>query len=306
MPPVDDMTTENSHHEIAIVGAGFSGLGMAIELAGAGMRDFVVLERADDLGGTWRENAYPGCACDIPSVLYSWTKEQNPRWSRPFAGQQEIWNYMREVVARHDLERHLRFGHEVLEMRWDAEQSWWEIDTAKGTITADIVVSAAGALADPVIPRLPGLERFRGVAFHSARWDHDHDLRGREVAVVGTGASAIQFVPKIQPEVGRLRLFQRTPPWILPRLDPEIPEKWRRRFERHRRGNARMATARGLLIARVLPRLVHASASGAPQRTARAAADRPSGARSGSPWPAFRTSSCCSVRTRGWDIIPCC
>jgi cation diffusion facilitator CzcD-associated flavoprotein CzcO len=229
------MTTENSHHEIAIVGAGFSGLGMAMELAGAGVRDFVVLERADDLGGTWRDNTYPGCACDIPSVLYSWTKEQNPRWSRTFAGQQEIWDYMREVVARHDLERHLRFGHEVLEMRWDAEQSWWEIETAKGTITADIVVSAAGALADPALPGLPGLERFRGVAFHSARWDHDHDLRGREVAVVGTGASAIQFVPKIQPDVGRLRLFQRTPPWVLPRLDPEIPEKWRRRFERHPR-----------------------------------------------------------------------
>jgi cation diffusion facilitator CzcD-associated flavoprotein CzcO len=222
-----------NHFEIVIAGAGFSGLGMAMELKKAGFEDFVVLERAEDLGGAWRDNTYPGCACDIPSVLYSWTDEQNPRWSRTFAGQQEIWDYMRGVVDRHQLAPHLRFDHEVVAMRWDQDDEHWEIETSRGIFTAEVAISAVGALADPAIPPLPGLERFRGSTFHSARWDHDHDLRGRQVAVVGTGASAIQFVPEIQPQVGGLHLFQRTPPWVLPRLDPKIPERWQRRFERH-------------------------------------------------------------------------
>jgi cation diffusion facilitator CzcD-associated flavoprotein CzcO len=229
------MSEPAQHHEIAIVGAGFSGLGMAIELRSAGIEDFVVLERADDLGGTWRDNSYPGCACDIPSVLYSWTKEQNPRWGSAFAGQAEIWDYMRDIVSRHDLGRHLRYRHEVLELRWLSDLAQWEIDTAQGTLTADVVVSAAGALADPSIPALPRLESFRGTTFHSAHWNHDHDLRGRRVAVIGTGASAIQFVPEIQPEVGRLTVFQRTPPWVTTRSNPDIPARWRRRFERHPR-----------------------------------------------------------------------
>jgi len=221
------------HHRVAIAGAGFSGLGMALALKQAGHEDFVVLERADDLGGTWRDNSYPGCACDIPSVLYSWSAEQNPRWTRAFAGQQEIWDYMREVVARHGVEPHLRFGHEVQGMRWDEGRRRWEIETSRGLVTADIAISAVGALADPAIPNLPGLDSFRGTTFHSARWRHDHDLRGREVAVIGTGASAIQFVPEIQPLVGKLHLFQRTPPWVLPRANPQIPDGWRRRFARH-------------------------------------------------------------------------
>ena len=228
-----DAPPPTPHYEIAIIGAGFSGLGMAMELRQAGIEDFVVLERADDLGGTWRDNTYPGCACDIPSVLYSWTKEQNPGWSTAFAGQPEIYEYMRKVVARHDLDPHLRYGHEVLAMRWDEAESHWEIDTPHGTITAGVVVSGAGALADPSIPELPGLEDFRGTVFHSARWNHEHDLRGRNVAVVGTGASAIQFVPEIQPEVGHMNVFQRTPPWVTPRSSPEIPKSWRRRFERY-------------------------------------------------------------------------
>ena len=221
------------HHEIVIAGAGFSGLGLAMELKRAGIEDFVVLERAGDLGGTWRDNTYPGCACDIPSVLYSWSAEQNPGWSRAFAGQQEIWDYMREVVARHDLAGHLRFEHEVTSMRWAEAEQRWEIETSQGPLTADIAVSAVGALADPKIPAVEGLERFRGSVFHSARWDHDRDLTGREVAVIGTGASAIQFVPEIQPRVHRLHLFQRTPPWVMPRVNPDIPERWRRRFAMH-------------------------------------------------------------------------
>jgi cation diffusion facilitator CzcD-associated flavoprotein CzcO len=227
--PVDNPT----HTEIVIVGGGFAGLGMAMALREAGFEDFLVLERADDLGGTWRDNTYPGCACDIPSVLYSWSDEPNPRWSRAFAGQQEIWDYMREVVQRHDLEDRIRLRHDVLGGRWLEEQGCWEIETSQGRLTADVVISAAGGLADPSIPPLPGLERFQGKTFHSARWDHEHDLSGREVAVIGTGASAIQFVPEIQPHVRRLHLFQRTPPWVLPRANPTIPTRWRRRFERH-------------------------------------------------------------------------
>ncbi len=230
-----DASTPPTHHQIVIAGAGFAGLGMAIALKQAGIDDFVVLERADDLGGTWRDNTYPGCACDIPSVLYSWSAEQNPDWSRAFAGQQEIWDYMRAVVARKDLAEHLRYEHEILGMRWDDDRARWQLETTRGPYTAEVVVSAVGALADPAIPSLPGLERFRGTVFHSARWDHDHDLRGREVAVVGTGASAIQFVPEIQPHVQHLHLFQRTPPWVLPRENPAIPKRWRRRFRRHPR-----------------------------------------------------------------------
>jgi cation diffusion facilitator CzcD-associated flavoprotein CzcO len=234
-PPDRRADQPPNHFEIAIAGAGFSGLGIAMKLQHAGVEDFVILERADDLGGTWRDNTYPGCACDIPSVLYSWTDEQNPRWSQAFAGQQEIWDYMRGVVARHDLTPHIRFNHEVREMRWDDGARRWEIDTSRGRITANVAISAVGGLADPAIPAIPGLERFRGNAFHSARWDHDHDLTGREVAVIGTGASAIQLVPEIQPLVKRLHLFQRTPPWVLPRANPEIPAGWRRQFERHPR-----------------------------------------------------------------------
>ncbi|MGH2868866.1 MAG: flavin-containing monooxygenase [Solirubrobacteraceae bacterium] len=223
------------HVEIAIVGAGLSGLGMAMALKEDGHDEFTVLERADDLGGTWRDNSYPGCACDIPSVLYSFTHEQNPGWTRAFARQPEIWGYMQDVARHHELERHFRYGREVTAAEWDEDRQLWAIETTGGDLTAEILISATGALADPTIPPLQGLEDFRGRVFHSARWGHDHDLRGRQVAVVGTGASAIQFVPEIQPEVAGLRLFQRTPPWVLPRENPRIPDGWRARFARHPR-----------------------------------------------------------------------
>src|SRR5947209_2312805 len=224
-----------SHTEIAIVGTGFAGLGMAMALGRAGFHDFVLLERADDLGGTWRDNHYPGCACDIPSVLYSWSDEQNPRWTRAFANAQEIWSYMREVAERHRLGERIRFNHEALAARWDEDHERWEIETSQGSLTADVLISGAGGLSEPAIPPLPGLDRFRGKIFHSARWDHGYDLDDREVAVIGTGASAIQFVPEIQPRVRKLHLFQRTPPWVLPRANPRIPRRWQRRFERHPR-----------------------------------------------------------------------
>ena len=221
--------------QIAVVGAGLAGIGMAIALRDAGISDFVVLERAGDLGGTWRDNSYPGCACDIASVLYSYSDEQNPFWSHAFARQPEIWAYLRQVAARHDVARHLRCDHEVLDASWDANTDRWRIVTGRGELTAEILVSATGALADPAIPHLPGLERFAGRVFHSARWDHGHDLAGRRVAVVGTGASAIQFVPEIAPAVGRLSLFQRTPPWVLPRGNPAVPPRWQRLCARHPR-----------------------------------------------------------------------
>ena len=225
--------TERRDVTIAIAGAGLSGLGMAIALREDGIEDFVVLERADDLGGTWRDNSYRGCACDIASVLYSYSDEQNPGWTRAFAGQAEIWAYMREVAHRHDVSAHMRYGHEVLAARWDESSHRWQITTTGGDFSAEILISATGALADPAVPDLPGLDRFEGTVFHSARWDHEHDLSGRRVAVVGTGASAIQFVPEIQPRVEHLDLFQRTPPWVLPRGNPPIPRGWQRRFARH-------------------------------------------------------------------------
>jgi cation diffusion facilitator CzcD-associated flavoprotein CzcO len=227
------LQTDRRDVQIAIAGAGLSGLGMAIALRQEGIDDFVVFERAGDLGGTWRDNSYPGCACDIASVLYSYTDEQNPQWSRAFAHQPEIWAYMHEVADRHDVASRMRFDHEVTGAAWNDETDRWEISTSQGDYTAEILVSATGALADPSIPELPGLDRFAGNVFHSARWDHDHDLTGRRVAVVGTGASAIQFVPEIQPTVGHLDLFQRTPPWVLPRGNPPIPRSWQRRFARH-------------------------------------------------------------------------
>jgi cation diffusion facilitator CzcD-associated flavoprotein CzcO len=233
------------HVEIAIAGAGLSGLGMAIALRRAGHADFVVLERADTLGGTWRDNRYPGCACDIPSVLYCFEDEPNPGWTKAYASQPEIWRYMRDVAERHDVARHMRYGHDVEAADWDEAQQRWTVRTSGATFTADVFISAAGALADPVIPDLPGIETFAGAGFHSARWDHDLDLSGRRVAVIGTGASAIQFVPRIQAAVGHLDVFQRTAPWVLPRGNPDISPRLRRVFARHPRA---LRAARALVF----------------------------------------------------------
>jgi cation diffusion facilitator CzcD-associated flavoprotein CzcO len=226
---VDEPVTDT---EVLIIGAGFSGLGAAMALLEDGHPDFFVIERADSLGGTWRDNSYPGCACDIPSVLYSYTEDQNPDWTRAFAPQPEILDYMRAVAARHELEPHIRYGHELLGADYEEDRQLWVVRTSAGAFTARVLVSAVGALADPSVPALDGFERFRGRSFHSARWDHDHDLSGRRVAVVGTGASAIQFVPEIVDRVERLTLFQRTPPWVMPRANPPIPAAWRRAFRR--------------------------------------------------------------------------
>ncbi|UUV29656.1 NAD(P)/FAD-dependent oxidoreductase [Amycolatopsis roodepoortensis] len=216
---------------VVIVGTGFSGLGMAIQLCKEGREDFVILEKADDVGGTWRDNTYPGCACDIPSHMYSFSFEQNPGWSRAYSPQPEIWQYMRDVAAKYDLHRFIRFGQEMTGARWDGDENRWHVASKSGDeFVAPALVAGVGALHLPQIPKLPGIERFKGRAFHSARWEHDYDLTGKRVAVVGTGASAIQFVPRIAKDVAELTLFQRTPPWIMPKPDREMPEALRKTF----------------------------------------------------------------------------
>lgn len=214
--------TEHEHVRVAVIGSGFGGLGAAVRLRREGVTDFVVLERADSVGGTWRDNSYPGCACDVPSHLYSFSFAPHPDWPRTFSGQEHIRGYLEHVTDVFRLRPHIRFNSEVKMMTWDAERVCWVIETSSGTLSADLVVSATGPLSDPRIPDIPGLDSFPGRVFHSARWDHGYDLRGKRVAMVGTGASAIQIVPAIQPEVERLTLFQRTPPWVMPRVDRAI------------------------------------------------------------------------------------
>lgn len=213
------MTARTPHTHIVVLGAGFGGIGLTIKLRAAGFDDIVVLDRADDLGGTWQANTYPGCACDVPSQLYSFSFAPNPEWSRTYGKQPEILDYLRTVAERHDVIRHLRLGTELLDARWDEHRSVWRIETSRGTLTADYFLSAAGVFAEAKYPSLPGLETFAGRTFHSLHWDHDHDLTGERVAVIGTGASAVQFVPEIQPKVDSLTVFQRSAPWIVPRLD---------------------------------------------------------------------------------------
>lgn len=220
------------HTRIAIIGSGFGGLGTAIQLKERGIEDFVIFERDSDVGGTWRDNSYPGCACDVQSHLYSFSFAPNPDWTRSYSQQPEIWAYLKRCAADFQILPHIRFRHDVREAAWDERAQLWRIETSQGNFTASILVMASGALSNPALPKLRGLERFQGQKFHSARWRHDYDLTGRRVAVVGTGASAIQFVPEIQPKVSRLHIFQRTPPWIMPRRDRALGARSRRLFRR--------------------------------------------------------------------------
>ena len=213
--------------QVAVVGSGFAGLATAIGLKRAGRHDFVVLERADDLGGTWRDISYPGCACDVPSHLYSFSFAPNPDWSRAFSPQPEIQAYLHRTAEQYDVLPHLRFGAELTQAEWDETAQVWHLTTARGPLDAELLVLGVGPLSDPSIPAIPGLDRFAGTTFHSATWDHEHDLTGRRVAVIGTGASAVQFVPEIQPKAGHLTVFQRTAPWVLPRRDRAISARER-------------------------------------------------------------------------------
>jgi cation diffusion facilitator CzcD-associated flavoprotein CzcO len=232
------------HVRVAVIGTGFAGIGMAVGLKRAGEEDFVLLERADDLGGTWRDNSYPGCACDVPSHLYSFSFAPNPDWSRVFSPQPEIHAYMRATAERFGVLPHVRYGAEMLRCDWDDARQRWTVTTSRGAFTADAVVSGHGPLAEPVVPDLPGLEDFEGETWHSARWRHDVDLTGRRVAVIGTGASAIQFVPEIAPQVAHLTLFQRTAPWVVPRFDRAIKDRTK---DLYRRRPRTMAATRGAI-----------------------------------------------------------
>jgi len=213
---------------VAIIGTGFAGLGMAIQLKRAGLDTFTVFESAPSLGGTWRDNTYPGAACDVPSLLYSFSFEPNPRWSRQYAPQAEILAYLQHCAEKYGLGPHLRFNTRVVGARFDEAAGQWTLALeGGGTARADVVVLGSGGLTRPSIPALPGLERFAGACFHSARWDHARDLTGLTVGVIGTGASAIQLVPQLAGRVKRLHVFQRTPPWVLPKEDGPITPRTR-------------------------------------------------------------------------------
>ena len=226
------MYTMPPSHQVAIIGTGFAGLGMAIALRRAGLTDFVVLEKAGEVGGTWRDNSYPGCACDVESHLYSFSFAPNPRWSRRFAPQAEILEYLRACARRFGVLPHIRFHQEVRQARFDEADGSWEIRTADATWRARVLISALGGLSTPSLPAIDGLGDFSGRCFHSQAWDHTCDLAGKRVAVIGTGASAIQIVPAIAPRVARLDLYQRTPPWILPRRDRRFARPARALLER--------------------------------------------------------------------------
>ena len=225
------MTEQNPGQtvDVAIVGSGFAGLGAAVRLAQAGRNDFVVLEKGGSLGGTWRDNTYPGCACDVQSHLYSFSFAPYPGWTRKFATQPEIRAYLENVAVRYGLRGRIRYGAEVTSAEWAGRG--WTLRLGDGsTVSARVVVWGTGALHEPSVPEIAGIDEFEGEVFHSAQWNHGHDLRGRRVAVVGTGASAIQFVPAIQPDVEHLTLFQRTAPWVLPKPDREVPPLMRRLY----------------------------------------------------------------------------
>ncbi|WP_293368881.1 NAD(P)/FAD-dependent oxidoreductase [Nevskia sp.] len=209
--------------QVLIIGSGFAGLCMAIKLREQGIEDFQILERGTDVGGTWRDNHYPGCACDVQSHLYSFSFEPNPDWTRMFARQPEIRAYLEKCADKYDLRRHIVFGANVQQARYDDRAATWTVTTADGrSYSANVLVSGMGGLSNPAMPNVKGLEKFKGKAFHSAHWDHNYDLTGKKVAVIGTGASAIQFVPQIQKAAGRVDLYQRTAPWIMPKPDREI------------------------------------------------------------------------------------
>jgi cation diffusion facilitator CzcD-associated flavoprotein CzcO len=224
------MTARGPHNHVAIIGAGFGGIATAIRLRQAGVNDVVLLDRAGDVGGVWRDNDYPGAAVDVQSSLYSFSFAPNPDWHNTFAKQPELYAYLRDVTDRFGLRRQLVLNCAVERLDWDPAEHVWRLQTARGDRTAAHVVLATGALADPVIPAFPGLDRFTGVSFHSARWDHALDLAGKRVAVIGTGPSAIQFIPAIQPAIGHMTVFQRTAAWVVPRHDRAVGAVRRRLF----------------------------------------------------------------------------
>ncbi|HSU90704.1 MAG TPA: NAD(P)/FAD-dependent oxidoreductase, partial [Sporolactobacillaceae bacterium] len=228
-------TSADGSRRIAIIGSGFAGLCLAIQLKKRGVDSFTIFEKAGRIGGTWRDNTYPGACCDVPAFSYCFSFEQKTDWSRKWAPQSEILEYMESCARKYDLARHIRFNTEIAGARWDADESVWRLQTAAGEeIVADVLVSGVGQLNRPSIPKLEGLEDFKGVSFHSARWRHDVDLSGRNVAVIGNAASAIQFIPVIAPKVRKLSIFQRSANWMVERGDRAYTEAEKERFTRHR------------------------------------------------------------------------
>ena len=224
-----DSTATNT--DVIVIGSGFAGVGAAIKLKQQGI-DFILLEKASEMGGVWRDNHYPDCGCDVPSALYSYSFAPKFDWSHFFAKQAEIKQYTLDTASTFGILPYIKFEHEALSIRWHAEPGCWEIATPKGDFRCNYVVMASGPMHTPILPKIKGLETFRGTTFHSARWNHDYDLSGKRVAVIGTGASAVQFLPKIVDKVSALTLFQRTPPWILPKMDVRISKTWQNRFRR--------------------------------------------------------------------------
>ena len=217
--------------DVIVVGAGFAGIGAAIKLREAGY-SFTVLEKGAEIGGVWRDNTYPDCACDIPSALYSFSFAPNPNWSSFFARQEEIRAYTIDTATRFGVTDSIRLNHELLEARWKSKQKLWRLRTSAGHFSARFVIMACGPMHQPVTPELTGMESFSGTSFHSAQWDHNCDLTDKKVAVIGSGASAIQFVPAIVSRVRELTLFQRTAPWVLPKLDLAVAARWKAIFKR--------------------------------------------------------------------------
>lgn len=225
--------TEQPDHEILIVGAGFSGIGAAINLDRAGMSDFSIIEAGDGVGGTWHWNTYPGIAVDIPSFSYQFSFEQSPDWSRTYAPGRELKAYAEHCVDKYDLRSRIRFGTTVLSAEFDEERGWWRVQTDPGgPVTARYLINASGVLTTPNLPDIAGVDTFAGVTIHTARWDHSQDLTGKRVAVIGTGASAVQVIPEIAPIVSSLTVFQRTPIWCFPKFDVPLaaPMRWAMRL----------------------------------------------------------------------------
>ncbi|MDX6287088.1 MAG: cyclohexanone monooxygenase [Frankiales bacterium] len=217
---------------VAVLGAGFGGIGMGIKLKRAGY-PFTIYEKSDGVGGTWRDNTYPGAACDVPSHLYSYSYELNPWWSRTHATQPEILAYLERCADQYGVRAHVRTDTAITEARWNDATQQWQLTADTGeTFVADVLVSSLGMLNIPHVPDIPGADRFTGRMFHSSRWDHSKPVAGERVASIGTGASAIQYVPAIAPEVERLTVFQRTPIWITPRIDRAYTDEEQRRFAR--------------------------------------------------------------------------
>jgi cation diffusion facilitator CzcD-associated flavoprotein CzcO len=228
------MTQQKNIHDtsIIIVGAGFGGLGMAMRLKQEGIDDFVILERAEDVGGAWRDNTYPGVACDVPSHLYSFSYMPKADWSRVFSPGGEIWDYLRDCAQKSGLVPHIHFGAELTKAEWDAEASRWMVETPLGVWRAQYLITATGVLADAHLPDIPGVESFTGNAFHSARWDHSVSIEGKRVGIVGSGASALQILPEMAKTAGEVVMFQRSAPYVVPRPDRAYSEAEKRSFAR--------------------------------------------------------------------------